>query len=157
MALLLGFVVQTKGFCDPRTPFTYRADGTVTEKQSRNYVAGRMSKNDPLAEKLIKELASRVVRFVLFVYDRETGESAAHTDDMDSNWITRARTACDQDQLVDATWEIEWSVTDILNDLELIRSVRDRMMGRDYYEFIIIDRMDRPRFDLLECVADALM
>lgn len=116
-----------------------------------------MSKNDPLAEKLIKKLASRVIRFVLFVYDRETGESAAHTDDMDSNWITRARTACNQDQLVDATWEIEWSVTDILNDLKLIRSVRDRMMGRGYYESIIIDRMDRPRLDLLECVADALM
>ena len=157
MALLLGFVVQTKGFCDPRTPFTHGADRTVTEKQSRNYVAGRMSKNDPLAKKLIEELASRVVRFVLFVYDRETGESAAHTDDMDSTWIARARTACNQDQLVDATWEIGWSVTDILDDLQFFRSVRDRMMGRDYYEFIIIDRMDRPEFDLIERVADALM
>lgn len=32
MALLLGFVVQAKGFCDLMTPFTYGADGTVTEK-----------------------------------------------------------------------------------------------------------------------------
>lgn len=157
VALLLGFVAQTKGFCDPKKPFTNRVDGSVTEKQTRNYVAGRMSKNDPLAQKLIQELLSRVVRFIVFVFDRETGKSIVETGDMGHNWISRTRTACNQKQLVDAPWEIEWSVKNILDDLELIRSIRDRMMGRNYYEFMIIDRNDRPKFDVLECVADALM
>ncbi|RYC79334.1 hypothetical protein BFJ63_vAg17785 [Fusarium oxysporum f. sp. narcissi] len=156
-ALFLGFVAQTKGFCDPRVPLAHAADGTVTEKQSRNYVVGRMSKSNPLAKKLIGELTSRVVRFIVYAYDREAHKRVAQNDDLDSTWITRTRMASDQADLANANWKSEWSVKDILNDMEFFRSFRDRMMDKDYYEIIIIDRTERLGFDLLECVADALM
>lgn len=155
--LFFGFVVQTKGFCDPKRRFTYAADGTIEEKESRDYVTGRMSKNDPLAKKLVDELASRLVRFLLIVYDRETGEPISRTGDVENEWICRTRTACSQDHLADAAWEMKWSVKNILDDLSILQSFRDRMMGKDFYEFVIINRMDRPRFDIVESVTDALM
>ncbi|KAI5460827.1 hypothetical protein BGZ63DRAFT_357610 [Mariannaea sp. PMI_226] len=157
MALFLGFVAQTRSYHEPNTPFAHTADGAAIESRSRNYLTGRMSKNDPLAKQLIDELASRVVAFSFYAYDRETGEIVAQNEDMDSNWITRTRTACSEDQLVDATWKVEWSLRDILNHLNYLRSYRDRMMGRDYYELIIIERLSRPRFGLLHSVAGALV
>lgn len=127
------------------------------EKQCRDYLTGRMSNNDPLAKKLIDELSSRVVSFILFVHNGETGEVIVQDNNKDNNWITRTRTACKQSQLEAAAWEIQWSLTEILTDLQFLKSRRDRMMRRNYYEFIIIDRTNAPKFNLLDRVACVLV
>lgn len=157
MAALMGFIAVTKGVDDTKQQFTNGVDGSVTERQTRNYITGRMRTTDPLAQKLIQELSSRVVRFVIFVYDRETGTSVVDSEDDEHNWIGRGRTACNRNELVNAPWTVDWSVKNILDDLQYIRAVRDRMMGRDYYEFIIIDRISRPKFDIHLFVANVLM
>lgn len=92
MALLLDFVVQTKRFSDPPITPISTTDGITAEKQSRNYVAGRMRKKDSPAKKLIEELASRVVRPLLFVYHRETqgwGPDQCVFQSGPDCWVTR--------------------------------------------------------------------
>ena len=47
-------------------------------------------------------------------------------------------------------WTIEWSLENLLGQLE------DRNMARDYYDFIIIHRIPGRILDILDVVADAL-
>ena len=54
------------------------------------------------------------------------------------------------------SWAIEWSLENILSDLELMNDLEDRKLARDYYEFIIINITPGRTFDILDVVADAL-
>ncbi|KAH8712719.1 hypothetical protein HC256_005894 [Beauveria bassiana] len=53
--------------------------------------------------------------------------------------------------------KVESPLKDILSDLEIICTIRDRMMDQDYCEFIIIERDLRPCFDIPDVVGDALL
>ncbi|KAH8773312.1 hypothetical protein BGZ57DRAFT_894552 [Hyaloscypha finlandica] len=162
-AVLQGFVGITKGYSDPPiTPVTTK-DGITIERRSRCYLTGRMAKNEPLAKDLIKELVNRVARYIVIVYDMESNEYGfrevvSRSDELEeSPWITRTRSVAVGESLQNALWKIEWSLKDVLSDLELIQRLRDRNMARDYYEFIIIDRNPGGAFNILDDVADALI
>lgn len=156
-AVLQGFIAEATGDFGQKGKLAYRADGAVTERCGRDYLSGRMSRKNPLARRLIDELASRVVRLFLIVYDRQTGDCIARPDDMGGDWLTRSRTAPNENQLPNSRWEVDWSLEDLLRQLDLVRKLRDGVMHGDYYEFIIIRRRQGPKFDLLDCVAEALM
>ncbi|KAI9781821.1 MAG: hypothetical protein M1816_002171 [Peltula sp. TS41687] len=161
LAVIQGFIAVTKGFYDPGRPSAETEHGIAKERQTRCYLVGRMSRKDLLARQLAQELRERVARFQVLVYDRE-GETAGtprlvSPSPADQNpWIRRSRSAPTKEALGSQPWMIEWSLENILGDLELIHDLRDRNMARDYYEFIIIDRTPGRTFDILDVVADAL-
>ncbi|KAK2591116.1 hypothetical protein QQS21_011204 [Conoideocrella luteorostrata] len=157
VAVLLGFVAWTKGFWESKTPYSYEEDGRVTETRTRDYLTGRMCKSDPLAMKLIEELAARVVHFIFFAFDGEHGEPVVSDKSMENNWITQKRIAKDKNQLAGAEWKTTLALQDIHDDLDYFQSRLDRTMGRDYYGFIIIDRTNAPSFNLLDRIATILM
>ena len=61
-----------------------------------------------------------------------------------------------RETLSSQSWAIEWSLENILSDLELMNDLEDRKLARDYYEFIIINITPGRTFDILDVVADAL-
>jgi hypothetical protein len=162
-AVLQGFVGITKGYLYPPMTSVTTKDRTTTERCSRCYLVGRMAKIEPLAKSLIKELVSRIARYIVIVYDMESNEYGAReivsqSDELEESlWITRTRSVVVGENLQDALWTIEWSLKDILSDLELIQKLKDRNMARDYYEFIIIERIPGNAFTILDDVADALI
>jgi hypothetical protein len=161
LAVMQGFIAVTKGYRDSNEPFVKIEPGRATERQSRCYAVGRMSKNNPLARKLAQELGERIARFQVLVYDRETGAMDVpmlSSPSADNNpWISRFRTAPTKDALSSQPWTVDWSLKNILDDVQRIHSFRDRNMARDYYDFVIIDRIAGKTFDILEVVADALL
>jgi hypothetical protein len=93
LAVIQGFIVVIKGFCDPIGPFAVTEHGIAKERQMHCYLMGRMSKKDALAQQLAQELSERVTRFQVLVYNQEGG--AAGTSELvspspaDQNlWIT---------------------------------------------------------------------
>lgn len=155
-AVLQGFIGITKGYLDsPITPITTK-DGITTETRGRCYLAGRMAKNEPLAASLVMELVKRVARYIVIVYNMESdaygfGECVSRNDEFEDNpWITRTRSVEIGENLENSMWSIEWSLKDVLSDLELIQGLNNRNMTRDYYEFIIIDRNPLEAFTILE-------
>lgn len=90
LAVVRGFVCDTKGYADP-LPITTK-DGVSTEIHRRCYVAGRMAKNEPLANGLVQELVNRVVRFITVIRDRESDETISQSVETEENpWIKRTR------------------------------------------------------------------
>ncbi|KAL2185807.1 hypothetical protein L209DRAFT_754270 [Thermothelomyces heterothallicus CBS 203.75] len=161
LAVLHGFIAVTKGFSHHNSLRVEAEPAFAKERQTRCYLVGRMSKQDPMARQLAQELAERIARFVVLVYDREKEGGAASAlvlpAPSDENpWIGRSRTAPTNEALGSQPWTVEWSLADILSDIGLIYSLRDRNMAKDYYEFIIIDRTPGKTFDILDVVADAL-
>ncbi|AEO60378.1 hypothetical protein MYCTH_2309563 [Thermothelomyces thermophilus ATCC 42464] len=161
LAVLHGFIAVTKGFSDHDSPRVEAEPAFAKERQTRCYLVGRMSKQDPVARQLAQELAERIASFVVLVYDREKEGEAASALVLpappDANpWIGRSRTAPTNEALGSQPWTVEWSLADVLSDIGLIHSLRDRNMAKDYYEFIIIDRTPGKTFDILDAVADAL-
>lgn len=161
LAVWQGFIPVLKGFCDPPTPSVTTDKGITTERLSRCYLVGRMSKQNISALRLAQELSERVVRFMVVVYDR--GKSSGGDPRIvspplsDPNpWITRSRTSATKEALSSESWNIEWSLEHILRDLRFVRNVTGRNMAEDYYEYIIIDRMTDISFEILDVVADAL-
>ncbi|KFY89559.1 hypothetical protein V498_06404 [Pseudogymnoascus sp. VKM F-4517 (FW-2822)] len=162
-AVLQGFVGITKGYLDPPiTPITTK-DGITTERRCRCYLVGRMAKNESSARSLITELVKRVARYIVIVYDMEldvygSREIVSQSDELDDNpWIRRTRSVEVGGNLENDIWTVEWSLKDVLRDLEQIQLLKDRNMTRDYYEFIIIDRNPLDTFVILDDVADALI
>ncbi|OBT40643.1 hypothetical protein VE00_08371 [Pseudogymnoascus sp. WSF 3629] len=162
LAVLQGFVGITKGYLDPPiTPITTK-DGITTERRCRCYLAGRMAKNESLASGLITELVKRVARYIVIVYNMESDvygfrELVSRSDELEDNpWIRRTRSVEVGGDLENDLWTVEWSLKDVLSDLELIQRLKDRNMTRDYYEFIIIERNPLDTFTILDDVADAL-
>jgi hypothetical protein len=163
LAVLQGFLAVTKGFLDPITPVRIE-NGVLMETQGRCYLTGRMAKNDPLAQSLIRELASREARFIVFAYDMESESHAycsrkvvTQTAEVPECWLTRTRPATHAAELGRQQWEIEWSLKDVIRDLDMIWRVRDRNMARNYYEIIIIERTPGIQFRILDDVSDALL
>lgn len=120
-----------------------------------------MSKNDQRALQLAQELSGRVAKFQVFVYDREKDPAGipqlvSPSIDKHNMWIKRSRSAPANEAVDSQTWTTEWSVENILDDLELVQDLKYRNVATDYYEFIIVDRTAGRTFDLLDVVADAL-
>lgn len=163
LAVLQGFIGITKGYsATPIAPITTE-DGIITERRCRCYLTGRMAKNESLARSLIAELVKRVARYIIIVYDMESDvygsrELVSRSDELDDNpWITRKRSVEVGGYLENNLWTVEWTLKEILSDLEWIQIRKDRNMTKDYYEFIIIERNPVDTFTILDDVADALI
>ncbi|KAI3394361.1 hypothetical protein diail_2872 [Diaporthe ilicicola] len=163
MAVLQGFVGLSKGFCDASYQQFVTQPGTITEVEARSYLVGRMAKADPLASLLIKEIASRIGRFVVIAMDMERidwGYSPSDRQDGEElPFIRRTRSARVKDGLPDAEWEVEWSVKDILADVRRIRATRERDSFTDFHIIIIIERSLHTvgkQFTILQEMAEAL-
>ncbi|KAK4035205.1 hypothetical protein C8A01DRAFT_48534 [Parachaetomium inaequale] len=164
LSVMQGFIGVTKGYRDSNEPLVKIEPGVATERQSRCYLVGRMSKKDLLAQKLAQELGERIARFQVLVYDRETGAKEVpmlNSVSADNNpWFGRFRTASTKDELSSQPWTVDWSLKNILEDVQHIHTLRDRNMAKDYYDFVIIDTIvtiPSKTFDLLDLVADALL
>lgn len=161
LAALYGFIAVSKGFSHHDSPPVEAEPGFAKERQTRCYLVGRMSKKDPMARQLAQELAERIAKFIVFVYDREKEGDEASTlvlpaPSDQQPWIGRSRVAPTNEALGSQPWTVEWSFADVFGELGLIHSLRDRNMAKDYYEFIIVDRSSGRTFDILDAVADAL-
>ena len=161
LAVMQGFIAVTKDFREPgKSPITIEP-GSATERQTHCYLVGRMSKKDQWARRLAQELSERISRFQVLVIDREawTEESPMPSSlSSDSNpWITRSRTAPTQEALNSQPWTVEWSLNNILDDVQQIHNIRDRNMAKSYYDLVIIDRSPGRTFEMLAVVADALL
>jgi len=161
LATFYGFIAVTKGFNHHDSSAVQVEPGLAKERQTRCYLVGRMSKKDPVAQQLAQELVERIASFIVFVYDREEEGDEASTLVLPppsdrQPWISRSRVAPTKEALGSQPWTVESSFADVLGDLRLIHSLRDRNMARDYYEFVIIDRSSCRTFDILDAVADAL-
>ncbi|RAL05329.1 uncharacterized protein BO80DRAFT_421394 [Aspergillus ibericus CBS 121593] len=163
VAVLHGFVAATKGYCDPPIPRISEKDGTITAKESRCYLAGRMATSNPLTVRFIQDIVKRVGRYIVVVHDFEGNNSGSpklfsRTVEGEENpWVTRTKSVSVGEQLDDVAWNVEWSFQNIYRDLQLIRTLRERHLDKDYTEFIIIDRHPGREFQLLYQVSDALM
>ncbi|KAI1206766.1 uncharacterized protein F4807DRAFT_453294 [Annulohypoxylon truncatum] len=161
LAMMQGFVAVTKGLCESIGPSTSTEYGITKERQARSYLVGRMDKNDEFAQQLIRELSERVAGLQVLVYDREKRDVPGRLVSpllADQNpWITRSRSASKREVLGSQLWVVEWSIGNVLDDIESINSLTGNDMTKDYYEFIIIDRAPGRQFDLLDVVADALL
>lgn len=160
MAVLQGFDAMSKGFFDqPYQQFVSRG-GMTTEREPRCYLVGRMGKSDPLALPFIKEMSTRVVRFIVMSIDMEGADwwrqSNAQEDADEIPFITRSRSAKQKADLNNIPWSVEWSVKDILEDVRQIRAVKDREAFSDFHLIIIIDRLPGRKFTILEATAEAL-
>lgn len=71
LAVLRGFIGGTKGFSDPLPVFPTKNGDVSTEKLSRCYIAGTMSKSEPLVLHFAQDLVKRVARFLVFVRDQD--------------------------------------------------------------------------------------
>ena len=161
LAVLQGFLAVTKGYRDPITPVRIE-NGVLMETQGRCYLTGRMAKNDPLAQSLIRELASRETRFIVFAYDMEgpaycSRKVVMQTAEVPECWVTRTRPATRAGELGRQQWKIDCSLNDVIRDLDMFWRVRDRNMARNYYEIIIIERTPGTDFCILDDVSDALL
>lgn len=58
-------------FCDPPYQQFVTQAGTTTGKESRCYLVGRMGRSDPLALPFIKEMSTRVARFIVRSIDMD--------------------------------------------------------------------------------------
>ncbi|KAI1460203.1 hypothetical protein F4805DRAFT_418583 [Annulohypoxylon moriforme] len=159
LAVMQGFIAVTKGFSDPVGPSIKTEYGITKERQTRCYVVGRMDKTDEFARPLIQELSERVERFQVLVYEREKSVSSRHLispPPADQNpWVTRFRST--SIKVIDSQpWVVDWSLENILDDIEGMSDLMGNNMAKDYYEFIIIDRPPGRPFDTLDVVADAL-
>ncbi|KAI0883937.1 uncharacterized protein GGS22DRAFT_166459 [Annulohypoxylon maeteangense] len=159
-AVMQGFIAVTKGFSDPIGPSIKTENGITQERHTRSYVVGRMEKKCEYALQLIQELSERVEKFLVLVYDWEKRPSSRHLISpplADQNpWITRFRSASKKEVLSSQPWVVEWSLEDILDDVESMGALMGNSMTKDYFEFIIIDRAPGRPFDILDVVADAL-
>ncbi|KAI3343549.1 hypothetical protein F4824DRAFT_440277 [Ustulina deusta] len=160
LAVLHGFIAVKKDSFDPGKSSSKTRHGIVEETETRSYLVGRMSKQNPWAHRLARELSERIVNLQTLVYDRE--EVAETTpfiplSSKDENpWITRTRSALTKEALSSQEWTIESSLESLLDDLELMHDLTNRTMATDYYEFILIGRTPNRAFDLLDVVVDAL-
>ncbi|KAK5630100.1 hypothetical protein RRF57_005815 [Xylaria bambusicola] len=151
------FIAVTKGFFDPESSGESKK-GIAEERQTRSYLVGRMSRQDPWARKLAQELSERIGRLQILVYGRDNPVRAALFVSLsgDQNpWVKRTRSALTKEALRSQEWTVELSLENILDDLELMYSLANVSMARDYYEFIIIERFPNRKFDLA-MVVDAL-
>ncbi|KAI0812903.1 hypothetical protein GGR55DRAFT_687806 [Xylaria sp. FL0064] len=160
LAILHGFIAVKKDSFDPGKSSRKTRHDSVEETETRSYLVGRMSKQNPWAHRLARELSERIVNLQTLVYDR--GEVAETTpfislSSKDENpWIKRTRSALTKEALSSQEWTIESSLESLLNDLELMHDLTNRTMATDYYEFILIGRTPNRAFDLLDVVVDAL-
>lgn len=160
MAVLQGFDALSKGFSDPPYQQLVSRGGMTTKKESRCYLVGRMGKSDTLALPFIKEISTRVARFIVIAIDMERADwwrQCDPQDNADGNpFITRSRSAKNKADLHNIAWSVEWSAKDNLEDVRQIRAVKDREAFSDFHLIIIIDRLPGRNFTILEAIAEAL-
>ncbi|OAA59687.1 hypothetical protein SPI_05885 [Niveomyces insectorum RCEF 264] len=163
LAVLQGFVAVDKKACEWSAHVsTDPWDGATTERQERNYLVGRMSKANPWAPLLARELRERVARFEVLVYDAEAAR-AGHwppprpppVGDADP-WITRKRTARRGTALCVQPWTVCESLAHKLWPPDDPSQPCGAWTARDYYEFVLVDVVPGQPFEILSVVADAL-
>lgn len=151
----LGFVVSTQALCDPPLPEIAAEAHCFRGTEFRNYVAGRMSTNDPLAEALFDELKRRTRSCLLVVWKGSGFENPLFQTEGDM-FIKRTRTAKTRDDLSNVPWEISWDLSHIESDLRKQRSIY-RETYEDYLQFLVIDRVAGLPFTMIIMIEDALM
>lgn len=156
------FIAATMGYLDPFIEPIVVNDGIATQRESRCYLVGRMAKGNPLAELLIQEIVNRVGRYIVIVLDMEGDEwdnnkvYSRNDEHDDIPWITRKRSAAISDDLSNAPWITEMSFKNVMSDMILIATLKERGMRKNYFEFIIIDQVPVREFGILDAVADAI-
>ncbi|XDG07503.1 hypothetical protein ABKA04_007118 [Annulohypoxylon sp. FPYF3050] len=118
-----------------------------------------MDNKDGYAWQLMQELSERVERFQVLVYDREKKNFPRHLISpplADPNpWITRFRSG-PKKTLDWQPWKVDWTLENVIDDVDSLGDMMGNNMKKDYYEFIIIDRTPGRKFEILDVVADAL-
>ncbi|KAK6332672.1 hypothetical protein TWF730_004332 [Orbilia blumenaviensis] len=134
----------------------------------RRYLGGRMSRNDPFALALAKELGEQVAKYYVFVYDRTLPQGNQRLDLLsnpdESLWIVQTRSE------LNFSWKTYYSVKETRSRGPAPRKCRrtvvfdhilmDSHIHKDYDEFIIVERESRldidTDIDILDGVTDAL-
>lgn len=142
LATLLGFQIQM--ICPSRANRTIEEveGGIFTENERRGYTAGRIHKGDWLGMKLIQDLLTRVARFIVCIYDGEGSLLPQLSNGVETTWIARTRSATSQHELSDSVWKTDLSVIEELKVLNTLYSPHEFLATGDYYQLIIIDRLE---------------
>ena len=139
----LGFVLSTQGSCDPPAPTIVAEGQGLRETEHRNYVAGRMSTNNPLAEPFLLELRRRTRLYLVVAWKGANLDEFFYQSNGDFT-LRRTRTA-----------RTHGDLDSVKNDLRHQRSLLVETY-EDYWQFLIVDRMPCQQFVLLQVISDVL-
>lgn len=151
----LGFVVSTQGFCDPPLPKIAAEGHRFRGTEYRNYIAGRMSTKDPLAEALFAELKRRTRHHLVGVWKGPRFEGPLFQSEEDI-FIHRTRTAKTQNDLSNAPWDVLLDLRSVKSDLRRLRAIHGETY-EDYLQFLVIDREPGMPFTLIDMIQDVLV
>jgi hypothetical protein len=154
-AVYLGFIPTGKG--DHYGHASLRKEGELwVQQQSRNYLCGQMSIEDPLTQAFLNEMQRRKERLHIVLYEGTNADLTVHLTEPDL-FICRHRSARTHEELQSLQYSTTTTLEDVKNQLKRGNTTMYDPKVVDSWHFIIIDREVGLSFQLMDIVQDALL